>query len=208
MNKSHSSPDKIQVTYASIDLSWLPIVSITFSVLTILVTFLKTARHIFQENTLYLCFVIFLSIFIFRMVTWICLVIILAELIFIPIGIVGITNTAVLLIAQKNSISFDPVSYALQSLVFPFTKMISANQDKENAKKIFICLTIFGNFVIAAVLTLIFILCSVDIYNPWQDSVKNPILISKAQFQVIFWSLIPMFVAATLPLLILLKLKR
>jgi hypothetical protein len=142
------------------------------------------------------------------MVTWICLVIILAELIFIPIGIVGITNTAVLLIAQKNSISFDPVSYALQSLVFPFTKMISANQDKENAKKIFICLTIFGNFVIAAVLTLIFILCSVDIYNPWQDSVKNPILISKAQFQVIFWSLIPMFVAATLPLLILLKLKR
>ncbi len=205
---THSSPLRIQVTYANIDLSWLSIVSITFSALTILVYFLKTATHIFQDNTWYLRAVIFVSIFIFRMATWICLVIILAELVFIPIVIVGITNATVLFIVQKNKISFEPVSHALQSLVFPFTKMISANEDKENAAKIFCSLTVFGNAVLWIVLTAIFIFCSLDIYNPWQAGLKNPILISKAWFHVIFWSLMPMFVAATLPLPILLKFKK
>jgi hypothetical protein len=142
------------------------------------------------------------------MATWICLVIILAELVFIPIVIVGITNATVLFIVQKNKISFEPVSHALQSLVFPFTKMISANQDKENAAKIFCSLTVFGNAVLWIVLTAIFILCSLDIYNPWQAGLNNSILISKPWFHVIFWSLMPMFVAAALPLPILLKFKK
>ncbi len=141
------------MAYATIDISWLPIVSITFSVMTILVSFLKTATHIFQDHPWYLRIVIFLSIFIFRMVTWVCLVILLVELIFIPIGIIGIANAAIMLIVQKNNISLEPVSHALQSLVFPFTKMIPYNnQDKENAKKIFIALTVFGNLLLAIVL--------------------------------------------------------
>jgi hypothetical protein len=198
----------IKVTYASIDLSWLPIVSTTFSMVTILVSFLKTSTQNFQENTWYLRAVVFISIFIFRMGTWVCLVIILAELVFIPVGIVGITNAAVLLILQKNNISFEPISYALQSLVFPFRKMISDNHDKENAEKIFCSLTAIGNIILLIALTVLFVLCSLDIYNPWEASLKNPILISKAWFQVIFWSLLPMFVAATLPILILLRFKK
>jgi hypothetical protein len=142
------------------------------------------------------------------MVTWVCLVILLVELTFIPIGIFGIMNAAVLLIVQKNNISFEPVSLALQSLVFPFTKMIAYNQDKESAKKIFIALTVFGNLLLAIALTVTFILCSVDIYNPWKADLNYPILISKPWFQVIFWSMLPMFVAATLPLPILLKFKQ
>ncbi len=208
MNKTHSSPDKIQVAYANIDLSWLPILSITFSVMTILVAFLKKATHIFQDHPWYLRVVIFLSIFIFRMVTWVCLVILLVELIFIPMGIVGITNAAVMLIVQKNNISFEPVSHALQSLVFPFTKMIPSNEDKENAKKIFIAQTVFGNLLLAIVLTGTFILCSVDIYNPWKANLSYPILISKPWFQAIFWSMLLMFVAATLPLPTLHKFKQ
>jgi hypothetical protein len=208
LNKTHSSPEKMQVAYATIDISWLPLVSITFSVMTILVSFLKTTAHIFQDHPWYLRVVIFLSIFIFRMVTWVCLVILLVELTFIPMGLVGIMNAAVLLIAQKNNISFEPVSLALQSLVFPFTKMIPNNQDKESAKKIFIALTVFGNLLLAIALTVTFILCSVDIYNPWKANLNYPILISKPWFQVIFWSMIPMFVAATLPLPILLKFKQ
>ena len=102
MNKTHYSPEKIQVAYATIDLSWLPIVSITLSVVTILFSFLKTATHIFEDITWYLRNVIFLSIFIFRITTWVCLVIILVEIIFIPFVVVGITNAAVLLIVQKN----------------------------------------------------------------------------------------------------------
>jgi hypothetical protein len=142
------------------------------------------------------------------MVTWVCLVILLVELTFIPIGIFGIMNAAVLLIVQKNNIIFEPVSLALQSLVFPFTKMIAYNQDKESAKKIFIALTVFGNLLLAIALTVTFILCSVDIYNPWKANLNYPILISKPWFQVIFWSMLPMFVAATLPLPILLKFKQ
>jgi hypothetical protein len=137
------------------------------------------------------------------MVTWVCLVIILVELIFIPIGIVGISNAAVLLMVQKNNIILEPLTHALQSLVFPFTKMISDKEDKENAKKIFILLTVFGNSVLAIGLTVTFILCSMNIYNPWEANLNYPILISKAWFQVIFWSMLPMFVAATLPLPIL-----
>jgi hypothetical protein len=189
LNKIPFSPKKMQVAYASIDLSWLPIVSITFSVMTILIAFLKTATHIFQDNAWYLRVVTLLSIFIFRMVTWVCLVIILVELIFIPIGIVGITNAAVLLMVQKNNISLEPLTHALQSLVFPFTKMVSDKEDKENAKNIFILLTVFGNSVLAIGLTVTFILCSVDIYNPWKANLDYPILISKAWFQVIFWSI-------------------
>jgi hypothetical protein len=204
----HSSPGKLEMTYASIDLSWLPIVSIIFSVVTILVSFLETSKHIFQDNSWYLRVVIFLSIFCFRMATWICLVIVLAELIFIPILIAGITNATVLLIVQKKKISFEPISYALQSLVFPSTQMISANLDKENAKQIFISLTVVGNIFLAIVITVIFMLCSGDIYNPWKVSLSYPILISKDWFQAIFWSTIPMFFAATLPVPILLKFKR
>ncbi len=205
MKKTHYSPEKIQVAYATIDLSWLPIVSITLSVVTILVSFLKTATHIFEDITWYLRNVIFLSIFIFRITTWVCLVIILVEIIFIPIVVVGITNAAVLLIVQKNHISFEPISHALQSIVFPFTSMASDKQDKENDKKIFTSLTVFGNVFLAIVLTVVFILCSVDLYNPWKANLNYPILISKAWFQVIFWSMLPMFVAATLPLPILLN---
>jgi hypothetical protein len=206
--RAHLSPQKIELTFASIDLSWFQVMAITFSVATILVSFLKTASHIFQDNTWYLRVVMFLSIFIFQMVTWICMVVILAELIFIPIGIFGITNTAVLLIVQNNHISFEPVSYALQSIVFPFTKRISTNQDKENAQKVFISLTVLGNLSLAIVLTVIFILCSFDLYNPWKASLHFPILISKSWFKVIFWSMIPMFTAATFPLPTLLKFKR
>ena len=198
----------MQVAYATIDISWLPLVSITFSVMTILLSFLKTATHIFQDHPWYLRVVIFLSIFIFRMVTWVCLVILLVELIFIPIGIIGIANAAIMLIVQKNNMSLETVSHALQSLVFPFTKIIPYNQEKESAKKIFIALTVFGNLLLAIALTVTFILCSVDIYNPWKANLNYPILISKPWFQVIFWSMLPMFVAATLPLPILLKFKQ
>ena len=142
------------------------------------------------------------------MVTWVCLVIILVELIFIPIGIVGITNAAVLLIVQKNNISLEPLSHALLSLVFPFTKITSDKEAKENPNKIFILLTVFGNSVLAFVLTVVFILSLLDIYNPWKANLNYPILISKAWFQVIFWSMLPMFVAATLPLAVLLKFKQ
>jgi hypothetical protein len=86
--------------------------------------------------------------------------------------------------------------------------MISDKHDKENAEKIFCSLTAIGNCILLIALTVLFVLCSLDIYNPWEASLKNPILISKAWFQVIFWSLLPMFVAATLPILILLRFKK
>jgi hypothetical protein len=82
------------------------------------------------------------------------------------------------------------------------------NQDKENTKKIFIVLTVFGNLLLAIVLTVTFILCSVDIYNPWKANLNYPILISRAWFEVIFWSMLPMCVAATFPLPILLMFKQ
>ena len=195
-------------TYATIDLNWLPILSISLSALTILSSFYKTTSYFLKDNFWYLRCAIFLPIFIFRMTSWLILVVILAEMSFILFVLVIIANAVVILIVQKNNISFEPVSFAVQSLVFPLPSLTSTNHDKQIALKIFCALTVSGNVIQMTGLTLIFILCSADVYNPWKVDLSNPILIPKSWFEVIYQCTLTMFVSATLPLPILLQFKR
>jgi hypothetical protein len=183
--------------YTTIDLSWWPIVTISYSVLTILVSFLKTASKILIELDWSLRLIISLPIVIFRMAVWQMLVILLDDWSLIVVGFILFFNCALLLKAQKNEITLDPFSHAVQALVFPTEKLMQIKSKKEeNLVHIFIA---GGNCFLMLGLTALFVVYSFGSYDPW---IHKSVIFSKAWFETIFWATIPLFFAATLPVFI------
>jgi hypothetical protein len=80
LKKIKVSPLPYKSMYTTINLSWWPIVTISYSVLTILVSFLKTASKILIELDWSLRVIISLPIVIFRMAVWQVLIILLDDL--------------------------------------------------------------------------------------------------------------------------------
>ena len=199
LNKITANPLSYKSTYSSINLSWWPIVTISYSVLTILVSFLKTTSNILSELEWSLRVVISLPIFIFRMVVWQVLTIFLADISLVFAGIVVIFNCAVLLTAQKDGITLDPFSHAVQALVFPTSNLIEIKSEK--VEKLFYSLIFGGNCILIFGLSALFVVYSVGSYDPWNGEPNKTLLISKAWFDTIYWATIPLFFAATLPVL-------
>jgi hypothetical protein len=67
LGKLNASPSTLNTTYFNIDLTWLPIVSTSVSVLTIMASFFKTS-HVFEYKRGF-GFFILIPIFCFRMIT-------------------------------------------------------------------------------------------------------------------------------------------
>jgi hypothetical protein len=195
LQKIAANPMSYNSAHSTIDLSWWPIVTITYSVLTILVSFLSTASQFFIEADCSLKLGMSLPIFIFRMLVWQVLIILLADLSFLVVGSVLLFNIGVLLIAQKDGIILDPFSHAVKALVFP--KLIKINS--EEVRKTFHLFIVGGNCILMFGWTALFIMCSVGSFDPWKGELNKSLLISKAWFETIFWATIPLFFAATLP---------
>ena len=129
LNIIQANLSSYQSTYVSIDLNWLPVVSISLSAIAIFTSLLRTSAELFKGKSWIGIFAIVFPIFVFRMVTWQILMILLADLTFVVLAVVILSNTALLLIIQKNSVSFEPFSYAVLSLVFPMSKLISKSKN-------------------------------------------------------------------------------
>ncbi len=193
-------------SYQSNFLKWLPVISMLVSLITIFISLLKTAAEVLKHETWLCRLAIVIPIFVFRMMAWQMLTILLADLIFVVVAAVIIANTSLLLILQKNGVSLEPFSYGVQSLVFPMSKLIF--KSKEDASKIFGALIFAGNLILMTGLAIMLGLCSSEVYDPWNPNVKHSIIISKFWCFKIVYSMIPLFAAATLPLLVILQYPR
>jgi hypothetical protein len=196
LKKITASPLSYNSAYSTINLSWWPIVTISYSALTLLVSFLKAASQFLIGLDWCQRLIISLPIFIFRMVVWQVLVILLDDLSYLVFGSVLLFNTFVLLIVQKNGIILDPFSHAVQALVFPTAKLTQLKSEKVG--NLFFLFTFGGNCILMFGLTTLFAMYSANSHDPWDDKV-NTTLITKAWFETIFWATIPLFFAATLP---------
>jgi hypothetical protein len=195
--KITASPLAYNSAHSTINLSWMPIVTITYSVLTILISFLKTTSKVLIELDWSLRVVISLPIFIFRMLVWQVLAILLGDISFVVAGLVVIFNCAVLLTAQKDGIILDPFSHAVQALVFPTANLFQIKSEKYG--KTFALFTFGGNCILMFGIAVLFVVYSVGLYDSW---ILKSVLISKAWFETIFWATVPLFFAATLPVFI------
>ena len=193
-------------SYQSNFLKWLPVVSMLVSLLTIFISLLKTSAEVFKDVTWLFRVTLVIPIFVFRMMAWQLLTILLADLIFVAFAAVIITNTSLLLILQKNGISFEPFSYGVQSMVLPMSKLIS--KSKKDAIKMFGILIVSGNLILMTGLAILLGLCSLEVYDPWNPNSSYPIIISKFWCFKIAYSMIPVFAAATMPLLGILYIPR
>ncbi len=135
-------------TYTVIDISWLPLVSIGISVVTIFISFMRTSNVISKEKGKCFGNLAFLSIFIFRMATWQVLVVLLAELALFVVGGIVLVNALVLYSLQRSRIIFEPLSYAVQSLVFPMSRLLTKESEHCEALKLFSTLILVGNLVL------------------------------------------------------------
>ncbi len=114
-----STPDEIEAN-RSIYLSWWPIVSLIFSITSMLVTSLTTSKIFEQE---WLQRVILLApVFAFRLVAWQLIIILLADRAFLAVAAMVVLNYAVIFVLQKDQNNLDPLSAAILSFLFPIPK--------------------------------------------------------------------------------------
>ena len=146
-------------------------------------------------------FILFLPVITYRLIAWLLVIIVLADMSCIVIIVVLVLNLALLLFYQKEEITYEPISQSIISLVFPNFKINNKSQNTE--RHILTWQILLGNMVLMVSLTTIFVLCSLNIYNPWDTNVRRKILLSPDLLEIIYWSLVSLFLAASLPTFLL-----
>jgi hypothetical protein len=178
-----STPDEI-VANRSIHLSWWPIVSLILSITSMLVTSLTTSK-IFEQEWLQRVFLL-APVFAFRLVAWQLIIILLADRAFLAVAAMVVLNYAVIFVLQKGQNNLDPLSAAILSFLFPFSKL-----DQNVTLKMFV----LGNVLLMISLAIAW---SSKLHDWWRPDM--PTSISTGWTDVIFWSSIALFLAATVPL--------
>ena len=178
-----STPDEIEAN-RSINLSWWPIVSLIFSITSMLVTSLTTSKLFEQE---WLQRVILLApVFAFRLVAWQLIIILLADRAFLAVAAMVVLNYAVIFVLQKDQHNLEPLSAAILSFVFPTPKL---------DQNVTLRMLVLGNVLLMISLTIAW---SSKLHDWWKPDM--PTSISTGWIDIIFWSSITLFLAATFPL--------
>ena len=186
-----SSPSPYNGIYANIDLSWWPIVSITFSVIAILISFLKISKAVSSEHGKFYGLALFFPVFLFRMISWQVIVLLLAENTFWVFGISVLINLTIMCLTYNDEATFElSICYAAQSVIIPMNKLILKQNEHSSLKTVFWMCTV-GNLAVSVVLLVLFF-----------ASLNSNKLIPSDWFDLILLCLIPLFVAATVPILI------
>jgi hypothetical protein len=178
-----STPDEIEA-HRSINLSWWPIVSLIFSITSMLVASLTTSK-LFEQECLHKVITL-APVFVFRLVAWQLIIILLADKAFLAVVAMVLLNYAVIFVLQKDPNNFEPLSVAILSFLFPTPKL-----DKNVTLK----MLVLGNILLMISLAITW---SSKLHDGWKPDM--PTSISTGWIDVIFWSLIVLFLAATVPL--------
>jgi hypothetical protein len=178
-----STPDVIEAN-RSIHLSWWPIVSLIFSITSMLVTSLTTSK-LFEQEWLQRVFLL-APVFAFRLVAWQLIIILLADRAFLAVAAMVVLNYAVIFVLQKDQNNLDPLSAAILSFLFPTPKL-----DQNVTLKMFV----LGNVLLMISLAIAW---SSKLHDWWRPDM--PTSIYTGWIDVIFWSSVALFLAATVPL--------
>ena len=150
-------------------------------------------------------FLICLPVCIFRLLSWLLIMVTLVDLSLVVVGLAFIMNAAILFFVQKDRLILEPLTSSLLSLVLPLYRIPSAEVDQTIAWKALWSLTLSGNALLMIVLSLIFGFHRAGKFNPWTPGDDSwPILLEEDWFHVLFWTLLAIFLAATLPTLCIL----
>jgi len=122
------------------------------------------------------------------MTAWQLLILLLADKTCLVFAVMVAINYAFHYPLQRDRESFEPLSAAILSFVFPTPKL------DENVT---IKMLALGNLLLMISLTLAW---SLNLADPWSEAFSQAPIISKEWIEVIFWSSIPMFLAATFPI--------
>ena len=143
--------------------------------------------------------IILIPIFAFRMMAWTVCLIIFAEFSGSVFLSMIIAQAIGILVATKIPLCIEWIVLSIQSLVFPFPKLLSKNT---NSLKVFLLLVVPGNVILMLLMTFILTLSCIDIFDTW-GKYDQIILLTEDWFEIIFWTFFPIFVASILPLILL-----
>ena len=175
-------------------LGWWPIVSMSISIASILISFLYTSK-LFHQGW-HIKAVILTAAFVFRMVAWQVLIILLADKSFLVFAAMVVLNYVVLFAFQKPQNNFEPLSSAILSFVLPIQIL---------EQQVGLYILSLGNLLLMTSLTLAW---SLELDDSWKPDLSKSEVVSEAWIGVVYCSTIPMFLAATVPLTLLVFIPR
>jgi hypothetical protein len=186
-------------TYGRINLSWWPIVSCTCSIIMLLFGSLWIYEPVSSETNKWIGFFTFLPIFFFRLFSWQMIILTMVELSLCVIATILFTNIVILYAVQSRQLLIEPLSSAVLSIVLPMYKLPSTRAEKSVSIKALTLLVTCGNTILILTLGLICALQSYNVYNPWDSNKNWPIKFRAEWFYPAFWTLLSLFMAATVP---------
>lgn len=189
----------IESTYGRINLSWWPIVSSTCSIVGLLFGSLWIYEPVSKKTNKWIGFFTFLPIFFFRLLSWQILILLTVELSLIVIIVILFINTTILYAVQSSQLVTEPLNSAILSIVLPMYKLPSTPIDQDISTKVLTLLVCCGNMLIVFSLGIVFTLQSFGVYNPWDCNHKWIIKFREEWFQPVCLTLLSLFVAATVP---------
>jgi hypothetical protein len=189
------------------DLSWFSIISCIVSVIGIFNGASWIVKPVAKETHGLVARLTFLPLFLFRMSSWLIIIIMLHSFsMFVLVGHVFFT-LAVLFLAQRNLL-VDPTNQTLLSMVFPVNKLPSSELKPEDAFRILFWLLVIGNVYFATVLGVIFVLYRFDFYNPWCSKSFSKLMIPEEVMTSFLCLTFTAFVSATLPFVVVYAIKQ
>ena len=145
-------------------------------------------------------YLITFSVVMFRLIAWQVIMVTTVEL---TLGLVLVTfllNAGILFKLQTNSLTFEPLNSALQSLVLPIFRLPSVEVDERFAMKVLMRLILAGNTLLVSVLLLMFVFVKAEVFDPWTPGPDKWLIhLEREWFEILCWTTLLLYFAATLP---------
>lgn len=149
-----------------VDLSSLAIVSSIISIIGILFSASRTMDPIKEHTHNYLAIVAFMPNFLFRMTSWLLIIMMLDLFSFVVfIGILAVNLITLILV--QDQLSTEPLKQSLLSLIFPVYELPSVKNDPSKELKFLHWLTLTGNTFLIIMIGILYALYNFEVYNPW-----------------------------------------
>jgi hypothetical protein len=204
-----STPMLVENTHGiKIDLSWFNIVSSVFSIIAILVGSRWTVKSIQEETNAVVAILVFIPLFLFRMVAWMIIITLLHTFSLAVFAGFVLINILVFVFLQdpieNGKFEAEPLAHSFLSIIFPVSLLPTSNfKNNNNSLKLLFWLVLIGNLTLFGVLTLLFLLYNYDIYNPWcNKEVSAKLLVPENLINNMHYLLMSILSFATVPVLI------
>jgi hypothetical protein len=185
-----------------IDLSWFNIVSSIFSVVAILLGSCWTIKPIQKETNDVVAILVFIPLFLYRMVVWMLIITILEIFSLAVFAGFALLNIAIFVFLQ-DTIDVEPLAHSFLSIIFPVSLLPSSDLKNNNSSlKLYFWLVLIGNLALFAVLIILFFLYDNDVYNPFCSQVSNQLLLTESLTINIHYLLMSILSFGTIPVIV------